>query len=166
MSQSVISILAAGILLVAGAHAVDLDEPAATAPAAASAPHAKASEAAAANRTVKIFVTMRDDAGHVLAKSSVRIESDDSPDIGVGADGAKLSLPANRDAVIQVLFPGGNCSVTLTPQAIAGVRVAIGVVRAALTQKCALEDAAQVGKPASAPAGGPAQPASSPSNVS
>ena len=157
MSQSVISILAAGILLVAGAHAVDLDEPAATAPAAASAPHAKASEAAAANRTVKIFVTVRDDAGKVLGKVAVRIEADDSADIGVGPDGGKLSLPAGRDAAIKVLFPGGNCSVTLTPLAMAGGRVAIGVNRGAAGQKCTLEDAALAGKPASAPSGRPAR---------
>ena len=161
MSQSILSFACAGLLLVAAAHAVDIPDAGDAAP-----PSAGASGAAAANRTVKIFVTMRDDTGKVLARSSVRIESDDSPDIGVGADGAKLSLPANRNAVIQVLFPGGNCSVTLTPKAIAGGRVAIGVERAALTQRCALEDAAQVGQPASAPAGRPAQPASSPSNLS
>ena len=163
MSQSLLSFACAGLMLVAAAHAVDTSDADASAPLPA-APRAKASEAAAANRTVKIFVTMRDDAGRVLAKSSVRIESDDSPDIGVGADGAKLSLPANRNAVIEVLFPGGNCSVTLTPKAIAGAHVAIGVDRAALTQKCALEDAAQVGKPASAPAGTPRRPASAPSD--
>jgi hypothetical protein len=99
---------------------------------------------------------MRDDAGKVLTKPSVRIEADDSPDIGVGADGAKLSLPASKDAVIKVLFPGGNCSVTLSPKAIAGGRVAIGVGRGAAGQRCAVEDAALAGKPAapSAPAGG------------
>ena len=146
MSQSVLSVLAAGVLLVAGAHALDVDEPAAAA--SAPAPRAKASEAGAANRTVKIFVTVRDDAGKVLGKVNVRIETDDSPDIGVGPDGGKLSLPANKDAAIKVLFPGGNCSVALTPKAIAGGRVAIGVDRAANGQKCALEDVAQAGKPA------------------
>ncbi len=145
MSQSVLSFLAAGLLLAAGAHAVDID-----APAVASAP-----AAGAANRTVKIFVTMRDDGGKVLAKASVRIEADDSADIGVGPDGGKLSLPAARDADIKVLFPGGNCSVTLTPKLIAGGRVAIGVDRGATGSKCALEDAALAGKPASTPTGRP-----------
>ena len=159
MSQSVLSVLAAGILLVAGAHAVDVDEPAATAPAAASAPHAKASEPAA-TRIVKIFVTVRDDAGKVLGKVAVRIEADDSPDIGVGPDGGKLSLPAGRDAAIKVLFPGGNCSVTLTPKTMAVGRVAIGVNRGASGQKCALEDAALAGKPASAPSDRPARSSS------
>ena len=156
MSQSMLSFLAGGVLLVAAAHAVDVDETAAAAPAAASAPHAKASEAApaSANRTVKIFVTVRDDAGKVL-KVSVRIEADDTPDIGVGADGGKLSLPATRDSAIQVLVPGGNCGVTLTPKVVAAGRVAIGVNRGAAGPKCALEDSALVGKPtaASAPAG-------------
>ena len=155
MSQSVLSVLAAGVLLAAGAHALDVDEPAAAAVASAPAPRAKASEAGAAKRTVKIFVTVRDDAGKVLGKVSVRIETDDSPDIGVGPDGGKLSLPANKDAAIKVLFPGGNCSVTLTPKLIAGGRVAIGVDRGATGSKCALEDAALAGKPASAPAGRP-----------
>jgi hypothetical protein len=154
MSQSLLSFLAAGVLLVAGAHAVDVDDPATVAAAAtaASAPPAKASEPAPANRTVKIFVTVRDDAGKVL-KVSVRIEADDAADIGVGADGGKLSLPAARDSVIQVLYPSGNCGVTLTPQRVAAGRVAIGVNRGALGTKCALEDSALAGKPASAPAG-------------
>ena len=160
MSQSVLSVLAAGVLLVAAAHALDVDEPDAPAVASAAAPRAKASEAGAAKRTVKIFVTVRDDAGKVLGKVNVRIETDDSPDIGVGPDGGKLSLPANKDAAIKVLFPGGNCSVALTPKAIAGARVAIGVGRAAGATRCALEDVAQAGKPA------PGRPASSPSNPS
>ena len=151
MSQSVLSVLAAGVLLAAGAHALDVDEPAAAAVASAPAPRAKASEAGAAKRTVKIFVTVRDDAGKVLGKVSVRIETDDSPDIGVGPDGGKLSLPANKDAAIKVLFPGGNCSVALTPKTIAGGRAAIGVARAAGATRCALEDIAQAGKPAAAP---------------
>ena len=163
MSQSVLSVLAAGVLLVAGAHALDFDEPAAVASAAA--PRAKASEAGAASRTVKIFVTMRDDAGKVLGKVNVRIETDDSPDIGVGPDGGKLSLPANKDAAIKVLFPGGNCSVALTPKAIAGGRVAIGVDRTPGGVKCALEDVAQAGKPASVPGGKAGHPASSPSSL-
>jgi hypothetical protein len=146
MSRSVLSVLAAGALLAAGAHAADADAPGAVASAAA--PRAKASGAVAANRTVKIFVTVRDDAGKVLGKVNVRIEADDSPDIGVGPDGGKLSLPANKDAAIKVLFPGGNCSVALTPREIAGGRVAIGVDRVAGGQKCALEDVAQAGKPA------------------
>ena len=95
---------------------------------------------------------MRDDGGKVLAKVSVRIEADDSPDIGVGPDGGKLSLPANQDAAIKVLFPGGNCSVALTPKAIAGGRVAIGVDRAAGGPKCALEDVAKAGKAVPVPA--------------
>jgi hypothetical protein len=155
MSQSALSFLAAGLLLVAGAHAVDVDDPAvaaARARAAASAPRAKASEAASANRTVKIFVTVRDGSGKVL-KVSVRIEADDAADIGVGADGGKLSLPAAGDSVIQVLFPGANCGVRLTPKVIAAGRVAIGVNRGAAGTRCALEDAALAGKPASAPAG-------------
>ena len=154
MSQSVLSFLAAGVLLVAGARAVDVDESAAAtaAAAAASAPPAKASEPASGNRTVKFFVTVRDDAGQVL-KVSVRIEADDAADIGVGIDGGKLSLPAAHASTIQVLYPGGNCGVTLTPQRVAAGRVAIGVTRGALGTKCALEDAALAGKPASAPAG-------------
>ena len=155
MSQSVLSVLSAGILLVAGAHAVDVDEPGA-----AAAPHAKASEPGATNRTVKIFVTVRDDAGKVLTKVNVRIEGDDGADIGVGPDGGKLSLPASRDAPIKVLFPGGNCGVTLTPKMINGGRVAIGVHRGASAQKCTLEDPAQAGQPASAPAGRPARSSS------
>ena len=129
------------------------------------APRAKASDAGAANRIVKIFVTMRDDAGKVLGKVNVRIEADDSPDIGVGPDGGKLSLPANKDAAIKVLFPGGNCSVALTPKAIAGGRVAIGVDRAAGGARCALEDVAQAGKPASAPAVKAGHPTNSSSNL-
>jgi len=168
MSQSIVSFLAAGVLLVAGAHAVDVDDPAAAsvvAPAAASAPHAKAPEAsepAPANRTVKIFVTVRNDAGKVL-KVSVRIEADDAADIGVGVDGGKLSLPAARDSAIQVLYPGGNCGVTLTPKLVAAGRVAIGVNRDAPGPKCALEDSALAGKPTSTPAGhaeGSSDPAS------
>ncbi len=159
MRHSVLSFVAAGVLLVAGAHAVDADDSAATAataataaaPAFASAPHAKASEAASAKRTVKIFVTVRDDAGKVL-KVSVRIEADDGADIGVGADGGKLSLPAGGNSTIKVLYPGGNCDVTLTPKLLAAGRVAIGVKRGAAGPKCALEDSAQAGKPASAPA--------------
>ena len=151
MSQSILSFACAGVLLAVAAHAAETAGADDAAPVPVPA-HAKASEAAAANRTVKIFVTMRDDAGKVLAKSSVRIESDDSPDIGVGPDGAKLSLPAAKDSVIKVLFPGGNCSVTLAPKAIASGRVAIGVGRAAGATRCALEDMAQAGKPASAPA--------------
>ena len=120
MSQSVLSFLAAGLLLAAGAHAVDVD----TAVAAASAP-----AAGPANRTVKIFVTVRDDSGKVLAKTSVRIEGDDSTDIGVGPDGGKLSLPSMRDSALKVLYPGGNCSVTLTPKMVASGHVAIGVSR-------------------------------------
>ena len=165
MSQSVLSVLAAGVLLAAGAHALDVDEPAAAAVASAPAPRAKASEAGAAKRTVKIFVTVRDDAGKVLGKVSVRIETDDSPDIGVGPDGGKLSLPANKDAVIKVLFPGGNCSVALTPKAIAGGRVAIGVDRAAGATRCALEDVARAGRPASAPAAASGHPTSSSSSL-
>jgi len=155
MSQSILSFLAAGALLAAGAHAVDLDTSAAPAPVAASAPHAKASEAAAASakHNVKIFVTVRDDTGKVL-KVSVRIEADgDDGDIGVGADGGKLSLPANKDSTIQVLYPGGNCGVTLTPKVVAGGRAAIAVSRGASGQRCALEDAALAGKAASAPGG-------------
>ncbi|MEO5687189.1 MAG: hypothetical protein ABIR54_07495 [Burkholderiaceae bacterium] len=152
MRHSVLSFVAAGVLLVAGAHAVDADDSAATAaPAFASAPHAKASEAASAKRTVKIFVTVRDDAGKVL-KVSVRIEADDGADIGVGADGGKLSLPAGGNSTIKVLYPGGNCDVTLTPKLLTAGRVAIGVKRGAAGPKCALEDSAQAGKPASAPA--------------
>jgi hypothetical protein len=157
MSRSVVSVFTAGVLLAAGAQAADIDAPAA----AASTPHAKASDAGAANRSVvKIFVTMRDDGGKVLGKVNVRIEADDSPDIGVGPEGGKLSLPANKDASIKVLFPGGNCSVALTLKAIAGGRAAIGVDRAAGGTKCTLEDVAQAGKPASAPAGKPGRPAS------
>ena len=163
MSQSILSFACAGVLLAAAAHAVETADGAASAPGPA---HPKASDAVAANRTVKIFVTMRDDAGKVLAKSSVRIESDDSPDIGVGADGAKLSLPAAKDSAIKVLFPGGNCSVTLAPKAIAGGRVAIGVGRAAGATRCALEDVAQAGKPASAPAAASGRPTGSASNPS
>ena len=137
MSRVVAPVACVVLLLAAGARAGEPEDAAA---------------APAASRIVKIFVTMRDDAGKVLAKASVRIESDDSPDIGVGPDGAKLSLPADRDAVVKVLFPGGNCSVTLSPKAIAAGRVAIGVDRTASGQKCALEDAAQAGQPASAAA--------------
>ena len=163
MSRSVLSVLAAGVLLAAGAHALDVDEPATVASAAA--PRAKASDAGAANRTVKIFVTVRDDAGKVLGKVNVRIETDDSPDIGVGPDGGKLSLPANKDAPVKVQFPGGHCSVALTPKAIAGGRVAIGVERVAGGQKCALEDVAQAGKPASVPAAKAGHAASSSSSL-
>jgi hypothetical protein len=143
MSHSIASVLCAGLLLALGARSVEFDE---SAPAAASQP--RPAQAPVANRIVKIFVTMRDDAGKVLAKSSVRIEADDSPDIGVGADGAKLGLPAGRDAVIKVLFPGGNCSVTLNPKTIASGRVAIGVDHGTGLPRCAVEDAALVGKPA------------------
>jgi hypothetical protein len=138
MSRSTLSFLAASLLLAAIAQAVDLG---ASAPASAAAP---------ANRTVKIFVTMRDESGKVLPKASVRIEGDDSADIGVGPEGAKLSLPAARDSTLQVLFPGGNCGITLTPKLVAGGRVAIGVARDGAGHRCALEDAAQAGKAASA----------------
>ncbi len=142
MSQTTLSFLAAGLLLAAAAHAVDLD---ADAPASAAAP-------APAHRTVKFFVTMRDESGKVLPKASVRIEADDSPDIGVGPEGGKLSLPAKRDSTLKVLYPGGNCSLTLTPKMVASGHVAIGVARDATGRRCALEDAAQAGKAASVPA--------------
>jgi hypothetical protein len=155
MSPSILSFLAAGALLAAGAHAVDLDVAPAPARAATSAAHARASEAAAASarRNVKVFVTVRDDAGKVL-KLSVRIEADGADDaIGVGADGGKLSLPADRDSTLQVLYPGGNCGVTLTPEIVAGGRAAIGVNRGASVPRCVLEDAALAGKAVSAPGG-------------
>lgn len=158
MSHSIASILCAGMLLAVGARAV---EPSASAsasasapPAAAPAPHAKAAAASAANHTVKIFVTLRDEKGNPDAKANVRIEPENSQyDIGVDPGGVKVSVPGNHSAVVKVLFPGGHCDVTLTPTQIASRLVAIGVERGADEQKCLIEGVAQAGKPASAPAG-------------
>ena len=89
----------------AAAHAVDISMP--EMPAAAL---RRGVVAAPANRTVQLFVTRRDDTGKVQTRSSVRIESDDSPDSGVGPGGAKMSLPSKESEVVRVLFPAATAA--------------------------------------------------------
>ena len=151
MSQSFLSVACAGLLLAAGAYAASetiADAPADAAPASASGP--AAARAKPAVHAVHVFVTMRDAAGKTLKASAVRIEGDDAVDIGVGADGAKLSVPVDAPAAVRVLFPGGNCSVTLSPKAVVGGRVTIVVDRVDAVARCSVSDAAVDGIAAAA----------------
>jgi hypothetical protein len=154
MSQSFLSVACAGLLLAAGAlAATDAVGPAASEALAPVPVPVSASAAAAHGRTthaVHVLVTLRDASGKVVAKPAVRIEGEDAVDIGVGPDGAKLSLPVNASANVRVLFPGGNCGVALSPKAVAGGSVMIVVDKLPGGPRCAIGDATAVASAASA----------------
>ena len=168
MSQSFLSVACAGLLLAAGAFAASEsagpDAVAAVADVAASAgvPGAPApARAKAATHVVRVFVTVRDATGKEIAKPGVRIEGDDAVDIGVGTDGAKLSLPVNAAASLRVLLPGGNCSVSLSPASVASGSVTIVVARGDAGVTCGVGNSVAAGAAASSPASAASVPSAS-----
>jgi hypothetical protein len=121
---------------------------------AASASQPTAAGAPPATRIVHVFVTVLDKSGKVILKSDAQVEQAKSTTAMAAGSGAKMSLPTKDCAVVQVLVPGGQCSVTLTPKATAGGRVTIVFDWRKDARKCSVAEPAAEARPASAPASG------------
>ena len=134
MSQSLLSVACAGLLLAASALAAtkSADVPAPV--------RMSATSVTSRWTSIALFVSVRDINGDLLGKPTASVETpgSDQPQV-VGPDGIRLSVPAGVPSDLRVLVPGSACKVTLGPK-MAGRSVLVVVDRQDGGTACAASD--------------------------
>jgi hypothetical protein len=92
------------------------------------------------SRVVKFFATVRDKTGRLESAADVRIQSDGSDSVPVGAAGAKLTVSASKPTKLTLIVPGFRCDVTLDPASGKDGAITLNAVRREGGADCSVQE--------------------------